>query len=103
MKKTIQIFTIFFVLLILFPTGCGKNIGTPISTENLEKWGLGEKETRYVCNDRDYEWYVDQYGSGTHSKMKCGPTCCVIAAKWYNIDLSFRIPTSIFLKESLKI
>lgn len=73
---------------MLFYTGCGKNVGTPISTENLEKWGLGENETRYVCNGRDYEWYVDQYDSGTHSKMNCGPACCVMAAKWYDKNFS---------------
>jgi len=87
MKKFIKSLSAFALVLTLFFTGCG-NVGTPISSENLEKWGLGEKETRYVCNDRDYEWYIDQYGTGTYWQMNCGPACCVMAAEWYDENFS---------------
>jgi hypothetical protein len=87
MKKSIKLLSVFAAAVLLVP-GCGKNVGTPISRENLKEWGLGKTETRYVCNDRDYEWYIDQFDTGIYGSKNCGPACCIMAAKWYNKDFS---------------
>ncbi len=85
MKNSVKLLSVF-AAAVLFVSGCGKNVGTPISRENLKAWGLGRTETRYVCSDRDYEWYIDQFDTGIYGSKNCGPACCVMAAEWYKKD-----------------
>lgn len=54
--------------------------------ENLEEWFGGKKLHKYVGNNRDYEWYLDQYKTGKHKAVNCGPTAAVMAMKWANED-----------------
>ena len=35
-------------------------------------------------NERRYDWYVSQYGTGPDALINCGPACAVMAAKWYD-------------------
>ncbi|MCY6371032.1 SH3 domain-containing protein [Clostridium ganghwense] len=46
--------------------------------------GLGKYETEYVHNDREYEWYIDQFNTGTHNYENCGPSSVTMAIKWAN-------------------
>ena len=47
-----------------------------------EEWGLGKKLTASVENDRLYDWYCDQYGTGTYQYINCGPTSVAMAIWW---------------------
>lgn len=52
--------------------------------QNLVDWGLGNTEMQYDHNDREYDWYIDQANTGTHSSDNCGPSSVTMAAKWYD-------------------
>ncbi|MCY6355160.1 SH3 domain-containing protein [Clostridium sp. ZS2-4] len=52
-----------------------------------EALGLGKYETEYIHNDREYEWYIDQYETGTYNYENCGPSSVTMAIKW--ADSSF--------------
>lgn len=52
------------------------------------KWGLGQKQTESVSNDRNYDWYIDQTNTGKYSTTNCGPTAAIMAIKWVNKDFS---------------
>ncbi|MCP4346012.1 MAG: hypothetical protein GY795_10865 [Desulfobacterales bacterium] len=53
-------------------------------SEFLPDWGLGNTEQEYYHNDRNYDWYIDQADTGTHSNDNCGPSSVTMAAKWYD-------------------
>lgn len=46
--------------------------------------GLGKYETEYIYNDREYEWYIDQFDTGTYNYENCGPSSVTMAIKWAN-------------------
>ncbi|MDR0914486.1 MAG: C39 family peptidase [Oscillospiraceae bacterium] len=52
----------------------------------LEQWGLGKTETEHISQNRSYEWYIDQWNTGYASGNNCGPSCAVMAAKWFDED-----------------
>ncbi|MDR2938452.1 MAG: hypothetical protein LBU92_05900 [Prevotellaceae bacterium] len=35
-----------------------------------------------VANNVDYNWYIDQYYTGTHWNVNCGPASVTMALKW---------------------
>lgn len=41
-----------------------------------------QKQTR--VNDRDYDWYYKQYGTGQYAAVNCMPTMTAMALKWVN-------------------
>jgi hypothetical protein len=45
-------------------------------------WGLGLFLKKSVSNNRDYEWYYDQWSTGIYSGFNCGPTCAAMTIKW---------------------
>ena len=45
-------------------------------------WELGIFLKKAVSNNRDYEWYFDQWNTGIYSSINCGPTCAAMAIKW---------------------
>lgn len=45
-------------------------------------WGLGGFQKQSVSNNREYEWYFLQSGTGTYFFENCGPTTATMAAKW---------------------
>ena len=53
---------------------------------NVKEWFLGEKLHKYVGNNRDYDWYIDQGLTGEHSNDNCGPASAVMAMKWIDED-----------------
>lgn len=55
---------------------------------NSEAWGLGTTVTKYITNDCDYEWYVDQYNTGEYWYENCGPTSVEMAGRFYNRDFT---------------
>ena len=57
------------------------------NTVNKE-WGLGGFQKQSESNNRDYDWYLDQAYTGTHSDFNCGPTATTMAAKWSNESFS---------------
>ncbi|HZJ89628.1 MAG TPA: C39 family peptidase [Bacilli bacterium] len=57
--------------------------------ENRVAWGLGEKMTKYVTNDRDYEWYVDQLNTGEHWAENCGPSSVEMVGRYYDPAFSY--------------
>ena len=52
--------------------------------ENLEEWFGGEVLHKYVGNNRDYDWYIDQKDTGEFSNANCGPSSAAMAMKWMN-------------------
>ena len=40
--------------------------------------------TALVSVNRDYDWYLNQQGSGPDEDINCGPACAVMAALWYD-------------------
>lgn len=54
----------------------------------LDKWGLKGEQTESVSNDRDYDWYIDQYSTGLYGNVNCVPTSVTMALKWVNKDYS---------------
>jgi hypothetical protein len=49
-------------------------------------WGMGGFQKPPVFNNREYEWYMDQANTGTHSYNNCGPTTTVMASLWSDPD-----------------
>lgn len=47
-------------------------------------YGLGNKITIAVENNRSYNWYFDQGFSGKWSENNCGPAVATMAIKWNN-------------------
>lgn len=45
-------------------------------------WGLGRFVKESYSNERNYEWYIDQYNSGAYNLINCGPTSVTMAIKW---------------------
>jgi len=40
--------------------------------------------SKYDAIKRNYDWYIDQYETGEYRMNNCGPTCVIMAAKWYD-------------------
>jgi len=53
--------------------------------------GICEEEPTIVVNDRDYEWYYTQHGTGWYSYLNCMPTITMMATKWYYPDTTVTI------------
>lgn len=64
-----------------------KELSFGINTTLNESLGLGKYETEYIHNDREYEWYIDQYDTGAYNYENCGPSSVTMAIKW--ADSSF--------------
>jgi len=64
-----------------------KDIQLPILTE-IRSWGLGRELKKEFSNNVDYDWYMDQMGTGQYSVINCGPTTVTMAIKWYNKQFS---------------
>ncbi|WP_315122162.1 SH3 domain-containing protein [uncultured Clostridium sp.] len=62
-----------------------KKMEFKIKTEN-ECFGLGEDETKYVTNDRPYEWYTSQHDTGKYSNNNSNVACATMALKWIKSD-----------------
>lgn len=55
---------------------------TLVKANLWQEWGLGLNQTAAKSNNRDYEWYCDQYGTGTYQYINCGPTSVTMAVWW---------------------
>ena len=64
-----------------------KDIQLPVLTE-IRSWGLGRELKKGISNNVDYDWYMDQMGTGKHSQSNCGPTTVTMAIKWCNKQFS---------------
>jgi len=53
------------------------------------KWGLGRFIKESGSNDRLYNWYFTQAGTGEYWNINCGPACVTMAMKW--ADSSFNL------------
>ncbi|MEW9097099.1 MAG: SH3 domain-containing protein [Clostridiaceae bacterium] len=62
-----------------------KKVEFEIRSEN-ECFGLGKNETKYVTNDRPYEWYTSQYDTGKYSNNNSNVACATMALKWLKLD-----------------
>lgn len=49
---------------------------------DTEGYGIGKKCELYKSVNRDYEWYIDQYTTGSRNFENCGPTSATMAVKW---------------------
>lgn len=49
---------------------------------NLSNYGLGNDLIKYVSNDRDYNWYVNQLNTGVHAYSNCGPASIEMVSRW---------------------
>ncbi len=45
-------------------------------------YGLGGFQQQYEARNRNYEWYIDQFGTGQHSAYNCGPASTTMSARW---------------------
>ncbi len=54
------------------------------ATSLLELWGLGKSLQEEKSNNTNYEWYMDQMGTGSCSSVNCGPTSATMAIKWFS-------------------
>ena len=89
MKKRILIITLTVIIFSIFLLGFIKIIGAKTNLKTINpSWGLGTSVTEAVSNNRDYDWYVDQYNTGESSAVNCGPTSIEMAMKWKNKDSS---------------
>ncbi|MCD8538866.1 MAG: hypothetical protein LRY55_03195, partial [Leadbetterella sp.] len=48
----------------------------------FEEFGMGKNQERYKSHNRSYSFYLDQYGTGTHQYINCGPTVVTMALRW---------------------
>lgn len=64
-----------------------KDIQLPILTE-IRRWGLGKVLEIENSNNTDYDWYMDQWGTGPYSNDNCGPTTVTMAIKWFDKQFS---------------
>jgi len=81
MKK--QFIKCSMLIALLFLAGCEGG-----ESSQLEKWGLGKVESKYVSLNRDYDWFIDQNTTGLGSRRNCVPTCAIMAARWSDADFA---------------
>ncbi len=55
----------------------------------FEEFGMGKIQDRYESLNRTYSFYLDQYGTGTHQYINCGPAVVTMALRWS--DPSFHL------------
>ncbi|MBN1410325.1 MAG: hypothetical protein JW969_05735 [Spirochaetales bacterium] len=55
---------------------------------DIQAYGLGSYQTRERHVERNYEWYVDQYTTGSHNFENCGPSVATMAVKWQKPSFS---------------
>lgn len=48
----------------------------------FEEFGMGKIQDRYESLNRPYSFYLDQYGTGTHQYINCGPAVVTMALRW---------------------
>lgn len=48
----------------------------------FEEFGMGKTQQRWKSLNRSYSFYFDQYGTGLHQYINCGPTVSTMALKW---------------------
>ncbi len=48
----------------------------------FEEFGMGKTQERFRSLNRSYSFYLDQYGTGTHQYINCGPTVVTMALRW---------------------
>lgn len=89
MKKRILISTLLIIVFSIIIVGFIKVIDAKTNLKTINpSWGLGTNVTEAVSNNRDYDWYIDQFNTGESSAVNCGPTSIEMAMKWKNKDLS---------------
>lgn len=89
MRKNILFWPVFCLLLVSCQTPTSNSSSQNLTYEeelraNSVEWGLGSSITKYVTNDREYEWYVDQRTTGDYWEVNCGPTSIEMAGRWSN-------------------
>jgi hypothetical protein len=86
-KKTILTSILLILVFSIFIVGFIKVIGAKTNLKTIDpSWGLGNNVTEVVSNNRDYDWYVDQYNTGKSNDVNCGPTSIEMAMTWSNKD-----------------
>lgn len=90
MKKNIII--LLCVVMALFLVGF---VFKELSTSKFEdldpSWGLGTKVTKSVSNNKDYDWYIDQFSTGRNAIRNCGPSVVAMAADWQDEKLNLKV------------
>lgn len=69
------------------PREASRAIEVPGKT-TVRKFGIGKTETISKSVDADHSWYYDQFNTGPHSMVNCGPSVVTMAVKWYNKDFT---------------
>ena len=89
-KKRINIF--LCIVICLFLVGfVYKKFSTPKFKDLDSSWGLGTKLTKSVSNNKDYDWYVDQYATGRNAIKNCGPSVVAMVANWQDEKLNLKV------------
>ena len=87
MKKRILTSTLVMLVFSIFIVGFIKVIGAKANVKTINPaWGLGTNVTEAVSNNRDYDWYVDQFNTGKSNYVNCGPTSIEMAMRWVKKD-----------------
>lgn len=87
---------------------CGEGISKSIrisqdakeKRDYLAQWGLKGEIVSMLSNDRPYNWYVDQGGTGLCAGVNCGPASTAMATNWF--DGSIRADTEAARQEYYK-
>ena len=72
------------ITAIIDGSGSSATCEVTVAASKYGLWGLGNHLTEERSNNVNYEWYIDQGNTGTHSKVNCGPACVTMAIKWSN-------------------
>lgn len=89
MKRRILTSTLIITVFSIFIVGFIKVIGAKTNLKTVNpSWGLGTNVTEAVSNNRDYDWYVDQFNTGKSNHVNCGPSSIEMVMRWVNKDSS---------------
>lgn len=75
-------------LVLQSPNGQNRSTWSLEINSTIESFGLGDLLKQAKSLDKNYDYYIDQVGTGTFENDNCGPTVTTMALKW--ADPSFK-------------
>lgn len=84
-KKQIFILCIVTILSILLRYFYYIDIRNNDSTKiyNIDyTLGLGKLVLKEISNNKNFDWYIDQFNTGKYNYENCGPSAAAMAVKW---------------------
>ena len=69
-------------LVLQSPNGQNRSTWSFEINSTIESYGLGDILKQAKSLDKDYDYYIDQVGTGAYENDNCGPTVTTMALKW---------------------